>query len=49
MAPVRMCKICRTRKPQAELRRLVLDPAKPGRGTYVCDRPECLKRMKVTA
>jgi hypothetical protein len=48
-----MCAGCRTRRPKAELVRLVLDDngavcidekkTRPGRGVYICPCLECLK------
>ena len=56
--PMRMCVGCREMKPKAELMRVVKpqdgDPAidrtgkAPGRGAYVCERAECLKRAQKT-
>ena len=53
--PVRMCVICRRRFAKNELNRHVLtaqgnlsidaEKTRPGRGWYVCDRPECLTRF----
>lgn len=50
VAPERTCVGCRTRRPQAELVRVVLRqgvvvpavPGAPGRGAYVCPDHECL-------
>lgn len=49
--PIRTCAVCRSRRPQAELLRVVvgvsgleIDPRRrlEGRGMYLCpDRPEC--------
>jgi uncharacterized protein len=49
--PIRTCAVCRSRRPQAELLRVVvtasgleIDPKRrlEGRGAYLCpDRPEC--------
>ena len=54
--PERICVICRERFAKAALSRhvkdeqgnLIIDATKtrPGRGWYVCDRPECLKRFE---
>ncbi|MDD4950975.1 MAG: YlxR family protein [Desulfovibrionaceae bacterium] len=53
-----MCVICRGRFPKAELARyaqgrdgLEPDPGRtaPGRGVYVCARPECLERFRSMA
>lgn len=55
--PVRMCVVCRERRPKAELSRYVrsekgqppvFDPESkmPGRGMYVCDREDCRKRFE---
>ena len=53
--PMRMCVICRERRHKATLSRHVKDEqgnliidatmTRPGRGWYVCDRPECLTRF----
>ncbi len=55
--PVRMCVVCRRRRPKHELLRIVVTPEgfvldesgkKPGRGAYVCpDRPECWDEKKL--
>ncbi len=52
--PMRQCIGCREMKPKRELIRVVRSPEgdvsldfkgkKPGRGAYVCQDPECLKR-----
>ncbi|MCL2151703.1 MAG: YlxR family protein [Oscillospiraceae bacterium] len=52
--PLRQCLGCREMKPKRELIRTVRSPTgeitldftgkKPGRGAYVCQRSECLKR-----
>ena len=52
--PMRMCIACREMKPKAEMTRVVknaedeisLDPTgkAPGRGAYVCNNPDCLKK-----
>lgn len=54
--PERMCAVCREMKAKKELVRLVRDPQgiisldpggkKSGRGAYLCQNPECLKRAK---
>jgi len=54
--PVRQCLGCREHKPKLELIRVVRSPQgevsldfrgkKPGRGAYVCPKPECLKRVR---
>ena len=54
--PMRMCTGCGEMKPKKELVRVVkspegeisLDPTgrKPGRGAYVCRKPECLKAAR---
>jgi len=53
--PVRMCLGCREHKPKSELVRVVKSPEgeisldknekKPGRGAYVCNDTDCLKRV----
>jgi predicted RNA-binding protein YlxR (DUF448 family) len=52
--PLRMCVACQQRHPKRELVRIVrgpagtidLDPAgkQPGRGAYLCSRPDCWQR-----
>ena len=54
--PMRMCVGCREMKPKAQLLRVVkpqegdahIDRTgkAPGRGAYVCDSPECLKKAR---
>ena len=54
--PMRMCVGCREMKPKAQLLRVVkpqdgdahIDRTgkAPGRGAYVCDDPECLKKAR---
>ena len=54
--PMRMCVGCREMKPKATLLRVVkpqdgdahIDRTgkAPGRGAYVCDDPECLKKAR---
>lgn len=54
--PMRMCIACREMKPKAEMTRVVksadgeikLDPTgkAPGRGAYVCNGEECLKKLQ---
>ena len=54
--PMRMCVGCREMKPKKELLRVVRSPEgtvsidatgrKPGRGAYVCDDVECLRRAR---
>lgn len=56
--PMRMCVGCREMKPKAELMRVVkpqdVDCAidrtgkAPGRGAYVCESAECLKKAQKT-
>lgn len=56
--PMRMCVGCREMKPKAELMRVVKPqeggPAvdrtgkAPGRGAYVCENAECLRRAQKT-
>jgi predicted RNA-binding protein YlxR (DUF448 family) len=50
--PIRRCVACRTAAPKQSLVRvalgdgtIVIDPEarRPGRGAYVCERPECLE------
>jgi len=53
--PQRMCLGCRQMKPKTELIRIVKSPQgeisadntgkKPGRGAYVCNNENCLKRV----
>ena len=54
---MRQCVVCRTRRPQGELIRIVRTPAgalaidrgqhrAPGRGAYLCPREECLRRAR---
>lgn len=50
----RMCHVCRTMRPKAELIRIVRSPEgvimvdeggkMPGRGCYVCRKEECIRR-----
>ena len=52
--PMRQCLGCREMKPKRELIRVVRSPEgeisldfkgkSPGRGAYVCPRPDCLKK-----
>ena len=54
--PMRQCLGCRTMHPKRELIRAVRSPAgeitldfkgkAPGRGAYLCGRPECLKKAR---
>lgn len=53
--PIRMCAMCRKRMPKATLARFVAregiplaDPRQilPGRGSYLCSSPECVKRFE---
>lgn len=54
--PERMCAGCSERKPKAELIRIVRSPEgdisidrtgkKSGRGAYICNSAECLKRVR---
>lgn len=54
--PMRQCVGCREMKPKRELIRVVRSPEgelsldfrgkKPGRGAYVCPKPECLRRAR---
>lgn len=54
--PMRKCTGCSETKPKSELIRIVrnsegevsLDPGgkKPGRGAYICRRPECLAQAR---
>lgn len=54
--PLRMCSGCGEMKPKKELIRVVKSPQgevsldatgkKPGRGAYVCNRIECLKKAR---
>ena len=54
--PMRMCIACREMKPKGEMTRVVrnadgeikLDPTgkAPGRGAYVCNCEECLKKLQ---
>lgn len=54
--PMRMCTGCGTMRPKKELIRIVhssegsisLDKTgkKPGRGAYLCNEPECLRKAK---
>ena len=48
--PIRMCRVCRTKAPKAELQRWVVQEGKlvadkaqrlPGRGVYICDKERC--------
>jgi predicted RNA-binding protein YlxR (DUF448 family) len=54
--PIRMCVVCRERRPKAELARYVRtgkdrqplpdpDQRMPGRGLYVCEKEGCRKRF----
>ena len=53
--PLRMCIACREMKPKMQLRRVVknadgeifldLTGKAPGRGAYICDSEECLKKL----
>jgi len=52
--PMRQCTGCREMKPKKELIRVVKSPEgeisvdfngkKPGRGSYICPNPECMKK-----
>lgn len=54
--PLRMCIACREMKPKGEMTRVVrsadgeikLDPTgkAPGRGAYVCNGEDCLKKLQ---
>jgi len=54
--PLRQCLGCREMKPKRELIRVVKSPEgeisldfkgkKPGRGAYLCPRPDCLAKVK---
>ena len=54
--PMRMCAGCGESRPKKELIRVVRSPLgeisldatgkKPGRGAYICPRPECLKKAR---
>lgn len=54
--PMRMCAGCRERAPKKELIRVVRTPAgelildardkAPGRGAYICRKPECLRKAR---
>ena len=54
--PQRICAVCRQSKSKKELIRLVRDPQgnisldptgkKSGRGAYLCNNPECLKKAR---
>ena len=54
--PMRMCIACREMKPKQEMTRVVknaegdirLDPTGklPGRGAYICNAEECLKKLE---
>ena len=54
--PIRMCAGCRERAPKKELIRVVRTPdgqllldareKAPGRGAYLCRKPECLKKAR---
>ena len=56
---LRSCLSCRTRRPRNELLRLVVGEAgrveldwtarRPGRGAWVCPRPDCLERLEAQA
>ncbi|RPF47766.1 hypothetical protein EDD70_0566 [Hydrogenoanaerobacterium saccharovorans] len=56
--PLRMCSGCGEMKPKKELIRVVKSPEgvisldtvgkKPGRGAYVCNNIECLKKARKT-
>lgn len=56
--PLRMCTGCGEMKPKKELIRVVKNPEgeifldktgkKSGRGAYVCNNPECLKKARKT-
>ena len=55
--PIRTCIVCRQALPKKELNRIVksgeeifLDKTGKanGRGAYVCDNPECIKKLKKT-
>ena len=56
--PMRMCVGCREMMPKKDLLRVVRSPEgqvafdpvgkAPGRGAYVCDNPECLKKAVKT-
>ncbi len=54
--PVRRCNGCNEQKPKKELVRIVRSPEgeisldltgkKPGRGAYLCNNPECLRKAR---
>ena len=54
--PMRMCAGCGESRPKKELIRVVRSPLgeisldatgkKPGRGAYICPRPECLEKAR---
>lgn len=54
--PLRTCVACREEKPKREMLRVVKNAAGeirldfsgklPGRGAYICDRAECIARLK---
>ena len=54
--PMRMCAGCGEHKPKKELVRVVKSPEgeisldttgrEPGRGAYVCDNPDCIRKLK---
>ncbi len=52
--PLRMCAVCRERRPRRDLLRHTLIEGKPvpdlkqvapGRGLYICGKPECAERF----
>lgn len=55
--PLRMCIACREMKPKKEMTRVVrnadgeisldITGKAPGRGAYVCNQEECLKKLNV--
>ncbi len=56
--PMRMCLCCREMSPKRELVRVVMNKEgviavdltgkAPGRGAYLCRRPECVKKLSKT-
>ncbi len=55
--PLRMCVVCRTRRPASELIRVAVDKEEQtvvpdihkkigGRGAYICRDPECIKKAE---
>ena len=57
--PLRMCVACRELKEKRDMLRIVknaqgeifidFSSKAPGRGAYICNNPECVKKLKITS